>query len=117
MDTDLRNNLRQTITTCREKLEGDFRLQLEGHYGIYTGKSLEQLINADEAEPAGGDRRGEIISALRHEVAQGVDLEDALERFVRESAFTTLNRLAALKLMEHPSRGLIQESIGRKDPT
>ena len=65
MDSDTRNLLRQTITTCRQRLEEDYHLHLEGHYGIYPGKSLEQLINGHEAGPAGGDRRREIISTLR----------------------------------------------------
>jgi hypothetical protein len=52
--------------------------------------------------------------AIAHERATGANPREAVERYVRESAFTMLNRLAALKLMEAPSRRLIRESVGRE---
>ncbi len=109
MDSSLRNTLRLTITACRKLLEVDFRLQLEGQYTILAGMDPAGLASATVSNPD----QVQIAAALRHEIAQGQGFDQALERYIRESAFTALNRLAALKLMEHPSRGLIQESIGR----
>jgi len=39
------------------------------------------------------------------------DRQEATECFIRECAFSRLNRLAALKLMEQPGRALIQAWI------
>ncbi|MDD5368151.1 MAG: hypothetical protein PHQ40_03620 [Anaerolineaceae bacterium] len=108
MDSSLRNTLRLIITACRKLLEVDFRLQLEGQYAILAGMDPAGLAGGTIS----GSDRAQIAAALRHEIAQGQGFDQALERYIRESAFTSLNRLAALKLMEHPSRGLIQESIG-----
>jgi hypothetical protein len=115
IENSLRNTLRLTITSCRRLLEEDYRLQLEGHYGIRTDGNLEPLSGLQHLNARGRAERRSIEAALRHETIQEKELSLAIERFVRESAFTALNRLAALKLMEHPTRGLIVESIGQKE--
>src|SRR5207249_8380747 len=63
-------------------------------------------------DTAGRQQRQAMEQAIAHERASGADAREAVERYVRESAFTMLNRLAALKLMETPSRALIRESVG-----
>ena len=73
---------------------------------------LESLAHLDAVGRA--DRRA-IDAAIRHQEAAGAGRKEAAERFIRESAFTFLNRLAALKLMEHPDRALIQPSVGSAD--
>jgi hypothetical protein len=115
METALRNALRLTITACRRLLEEDFRLQLEGHYDIRSMKTLNAILDPGHLSFSGHVGRQVIAAAIQHEIAQGTGFDSALERFIRESAFTTLNRLAALKLLEDPSRKLIPESIGQKD--
>lgn len=115
MDTALRNTLRLTITSCRRLLEQDYLLQLEGRYGIRPDGSLEPLSSLQHLDAAGKAERLSIEASLQHEKLQEKELPQAITRFVRESAFTALNRLAALKLMEHPSRGLIAETIGQKE--
>lgn len=115
IENNLRNTLRLTITSCRRLLEEDYRLQLEGHYGIRADGKMEPLSGLQHLSARGKAERRSIEAALRHETIQDKELSLAIERFVRESAFTALNRLAALKLMEHPTRGLIVESIGQKE--
>ncbi len=115
MDTALRNTLRLTITSCRRLLEEDYLLQLEGRYGIRSDGSIEPLSSLQHLDVAGKAERLSIEASLQHEKLQEKELPHAITRFVRESAFTALNRLAALKLMEHPSRGLIAETIGQKE--
>ncbi len=115
MDTALRNTLRLAITSCRRLLEEDYLLQLEGHYGIRADGSVEPLESLQHLDAAGKAERQSIQAALQHEILQEKELPLAIRRFVRESAYTALNRLAALKLIEHPSRGLIHESIGQKE--
>lgn len=116
MDKDLRNALRAVVAACRRVLDEDVRRQLEGTYGV-TPRG--EFIAQEDVEPYAVDprewrrEREEIFSAISHIESFGVDREHAIEQFVRESAFTVLNRLAALKLMEHPSRALIPETVGR----
>jgi hypothetical protein len=115
MDTALRNTLRWTITSCRRLLEEDYLLQLEGRYGIRSDGGIEPISSLQHLDAAGKAERLSIEASLQHEKIQEKELPQAITRFVRESAFTALNRLAALKLMEHPSRGLIAETIGQKE--
>lgn len=115
MEPSLRNALRLTITACRRLLEEDFRLQMEGRFDIKSSKDLKEPKPLSHLDFAGELDRQAIVAAIQHEISEGSSFESALDHFIRESAFTMLNRLAALKLLEHPSRGLIPESIGKKE--
>jgi len=115
METALRNTLRLAITSCRRLLEEDYFLQLEGRYGIRADGKMEPADSLEHLDAIGLAERASIEAALQHEKFQEGQLTQALARFVRESAFTALNRLAALKLMENPARRLILESVGKKD--
>jgi len=88
--------------------------QLEGVYGIHVDGTIEPLAEMTNLDAVGCADRKAIEAAIRHEEMVGASREEAVERFIRETAFTTLNRLAALKLMEHPSRGIIPQTIGAK---
>ena len=112
MDTEIRNTLRRTITDCRRLLEDDFQLQLEGVYGVAADGSIESIDQLPLLDSQGIADRHAIEAALRHELSYEQNPEGAVERFVRESAFTFLNRITALKLMEHPSRRIVEEAIG-----
>ncbi len=113
MDKAVRNEIRKMVAATRRVLEEDIRRQLEGAYGISDDGSIQpaETMATLRADPVLGRRRREIEAALKHEWAGGVPLREAVERFVRETAFTWLNRLAALRMME--ARGLIRESVAR----
>lgn len=112
MDKELRNALRTTVVQCRKTLEADVGRQLEGTYGILPdGSAVPEGQLGKGWTPILQSSRERILAAIRHIESYGLSLVQAQEQFVRETAFTALNRLAALKLMEHPSRGLIQESV------
>lgn len=115
MDRLLRKNLRLAITSIRKLLEEDYTRQLEGYYGIHADGRIEPLDTLPHLDEFGRAERAEIEIALHFEIAAGFSPPQAVERFIRESAFTTLNRFCALKLMEHPTRGLIRESIACGD--
>lgn len=115
METVIRNTLRLAITSCRRLLEEDYLLQLEGRYGICADGSMEPLESLSQLDAVGLAQRRDIEAALQHEKFQEKQLPQGITRFVRESAFTALNRFASLKLMENPARGLVIESVGRKD--
>jgi hypothetical protein len=115
MDKALRNTLYNTVVQCRQLLERDLALQLEGSYGVHADGTVEPLEGLKHLDAVGQADRQAIEAALQHEEAGGAKRKEAAERYLRESAFTTLNRLAALKLMEHPSRALIQPSVGARE--
>ncbi|MDY6876088.1 MAG: hypothetical protein SWK90_07815 [Chloroflexota bacterium] len=109
MDKTLRNAIYSTVVQCRRLLEEDLARQLEGTYGIHADGAFEPLEGLAHLDAVGRADRGAIEAAICHEEAVGAGQREAVERYVRESAFTFLNRLAALKLMEHPSRALGSE--------
>jgi hypothetical protein len=115
MDKALRNTIYTTVVKCRHLLERDLARQLEGTYGVHADGTVEPLENLGHLDAVGRANRQAIEAACHHEEAAGADRKEAVERYLRESAFTYLNRLAALKLMEHPSRGLIQPSVRARD--
>lgn len=115
MDKALRNTLYNSVVQCRQLLEHDLALQLEGTYGVHADGTVEPLESLKHLDAVGRADRQAIEAALQHEEAGGAKRKEAVERYLRESAFTLLNRLAALKLMEHPSRALIQPSVGAGD--
>jgi hypothetical protein len=112
MDKTLRNALYNSVVACRRLLEEDLRRQLEGTYGVYPDGSVERLGALSHLDAVGRADRRTIEAYLEHERAGGATQREALARYLRESGFTFLNRLAALKLMEHPSRALLQPSVG-----
>jgi len=116
MDQSLRLELYNTVVQCRRILEENLALQLEGVYGVHPDGTLEPLAHLHLDAVGRADRQA-IEATLAHWSGgkSGVERELAVERYVRESAFTFLNRLAALKLMEHPSRAIIQPSVGQDE--
>jgi len=115
MDKAQRNTIYTAVVKCRHLLERDLARQLEGAYGVHADGAFEPLDGLTHLDAVGRADRGAIEAAIRHEEVAGATRREAVERYVRESAFTFLNRLAALKLMEHPSRALIQPSVGAGD--
>jgi hypothetical protein len=122
MDRTLRNTLRLAVTQARRLLEDAIADRLAGELGIDRNGTIEdagRLVNLDDQ---GRAFRAEIVEHLRHidsltpagrgRSRDGVARE-AVEQLVREVAFTHLNRLCAFKLMEHPSRRLLRETVGR----
>lgn len=93
---------------ARELLEKDFSRQLEGTFDV--------LLSGVIAPKGGGHlaiheqlQREKIIAAIAHKCAAGATAIQAITDYVRDAAFTTLNRFVALKMLE--SRQLVQECI------
>ena len=107
-----RNRLQRFVTDTRRILEEEFTRQLQNDYGMDPASGnvtpIENLrhINDQQRETARIMR-----DTLAHYCASpGTDARSALDRIVREQAFTVLNRLAALRMAE--ARGLLIESVG-----
>jgi type I restriction-modification system DNA methylase subunit len=112
-----RARLQRFVGAARALLTEEFARQLQQDYGLdaSTGDvaALDSLADHD-------DRRLETARILREIIEHYLAAEmatrrearrDVLDRIVREQAFTILNRLAALRMME--ARGILIESVAK----
>ena len=115
-DQSTRGRLQKLVNSCRGLLSDEFSIQLQQTYGLdpKTGEvtPMARLTHLD-------DRQRHTAEVLRQTLAHylGADVDDTdhriavLDRMVREQAFTVLNRLAALLMME--ARGQLIESVSK----
>ena len=110
MDKETRNRIQRATQAARRLLEQECAAQLEGTFDILP----DGTINPDPGAHLGdADRitRAKIVAAIEHRRAGGMPKAASVADFVREAAFTILNRFVALKMLE--ARGLILESVSR----
>jgi hypothetical protein len=109
MEKSTRNAIERATQKARKLLEAEFADQLEGTFDIlrdgHVGPGSSRMPAQDLA------RRAAILAALDRKRANGMDAKQAHADYLRDAAFTTLNRFAALKLLE--ARELLQECITR----
>ena len=115
-DQSTRGRLQKLVNSCRGLLSDEFSIQIQQTYGLdpKTGEvtPMARLTHLD-------DRQRHTAEVLRQTLAHylGADADDTdhriavLDRMVREQAFTVLNRLAALLMME--ARGQLIESVSK----
>jgi len=108
MDKDTRNAIERATQRARKLLEEDFAAQLEGDFDMHRDGTVA-------AKPGGhlsarqAFSRECIVAALEHKHAAGMSSVAAVADYLRDAAFTTLNRFVALKMLE--ARELVQECI------
>lgn len=117
-DQSTRGRLQKFVTNCRVSLSEELTRQLQSLYGLdpSTGHvaELDELTHLDNRQRQTAQLLREMLA---HYVAAtpGKDeagrTKQALDRIVREQAFTVLNRLAALRMAE--ARGFLLESIAQ----
>lgn len=113
-DQSTRNRLQRFVSDARTLLTEECIRQLQHEYGMNpsTGEvaGLATLAHLD-------DTRRETARLLRDTLTHCLATSpssgknEALERIVREQAFTVLNRLAALRMME--ARGFLIASVSK----
>jgi hypothetical protein len=116
-DDSTRSRLQTFVGTARDLLAEEFSWQLQQTYGMdpVSGEvaALDRLGDPDDQRLETARILREImqhyLGALANPSAH--DRHLVLDRIVREQAFTVLNRLAALRLME--ARGILLESVAR----
>ena len=112
MDKDTRNRIQRATQDARALLEHEFAEQLEGVFDI-------RLDGTIATEPGShldaGQRvlRTKLVMAIEHLRSGGLKNAEAVGGYLREAAFTALNRFVALKMLE--ARELVQECISRGD--
>lgn len=109
MDKDRRNNLRIVIRACRKILIDDIKRELL-RYGFGADISVEPGTYLKDKEL---EDRKRIEEAIEKERVGELTEEEALERYIKQSALTFLNRLAALRALE--VRNLIEETVIPRD--
>jgi len=110
MDKDTRNRIQSATQAARGLLEQDFADQLAGVFDI----RLDGTLAAEPGSHLDAAQRvlwRKLMAAVDHHRASGQRASEAVATYLREAAFTTLNRFVALKMLE--ARGLVQECVSR----
>lgn len=110
MDKETRNRIQRATQQARTLLEEDYERQLDGTYDIPRTGRVAELPGA-HLEPWRLPIRGKLVAAVEHRRAGGLKPAEAVAAYLREAAFTTLNRFVALKMLE--ARGLVQEALSK----
>jgi hypothetical protein len=108
VNKETRNAIERATQRARKLLEEGFAAQLEGDFDVHRDGAV--------AANAGGHlsarqafQRERIVAAIEHKRAAGMSAAAAARDYLRDAAFTTLNRFVALKMLE--ARDLVQECI------
>lgn len=109
MDRETRNRIQRATQDARALLEREYAEQLAGTFDMHLDGSI---AGAPGRHLDAGQRviRAKLVTAFEH-LRSAAHGEDAVAAYVREAAFTTLNRFVALKMLE--ARGLVQECLSR----
>jgi hypothetical protein len=112
VDKDTRNAIERATQRCRKLLEEDFAAQLEGDYNIFRSGTVDAK-GGPHLSPRECLLRTKIAATIEYKRAAGMKPDEAVKDYIRDAAFTALNRFAALKMLE--ARDLVQESITKGD--
>lgn len=105
-----RNLLQRATQAARGLLEQEYAEQLEGVFDI----RLDGAIAEEPGEHLDGIQkvqRAKLVTAVEHLRGAGNSKADAVAAYLREAAFTTLNRFVALKMLE--ARERVPECVSR----
>ncbi len=108
MEKQLRNAIGSAAQAVRRLLEEEYAEQLDGTFDIQRSGSIADQPGA-HLSPSQRVTRAKIVAAIGYHHAAGLRSGEAVDRFIRDAAFTTLNRFVALKMLE--ARELIQPAI------
>ncbi len=112
MDKDTRNAIERTTQKARELLQEDFAGQLDGVFDVRPDGRIAEKGGAHLTGPQ-HLLRNKIVAAIDHKRNVGMTPAEAVADYIRDAAFTALNRFVALKMLE--ARELVQECISRGD--
>src|ERR1700730_7282648 len=106
MDKATRNTIERATQQARKLLDQDFSSQLEGTFDVLRSGVIASRGGA-HLSATQRPKRNKIVAAIEHKRAAGMPPVEAVTDYVRDAAFTTLNRFVALKMLE--ARQLVQE--------
>lgn len=108
MDKDKRNAIERATQRARKLLEEDFTSQLEGTFDVLRSGAVASKAGP-HLTPRQVFQRDKIVATIEHKRSIGMSSVEAVVGYLRDAAFTTLNRFVALKMLE--ARELVQECI------
>src|SRR5206468_630190 len=98
MDKATRNAIERATQQARTLLSDDFSSQLEGTFDVLRSGHLP-AGGGGHLSPRQAVLRDKIVAAIEHKRANGMSGGEAVADYVRDAAFTTLNRFVALKML------------------
>ena len=108
MEKHLRNAINNAAQQSRRLLEREYSEQLNGMFDVLPSGDVAEHPGA-HLSPTQRVDRSKIVSAIAYHRSSGLAPGEAVARFVRDAAFTTLNRFVALKMLE--ARELILQAL------
>ena len=127
-DNETRNKLSSLVTQCRKLLTEEFTKQCQEIYGIQpdTGEitPLEELSRLEDKELSVAISLRERVEYLASNLVGKETITIAIDRMLREQAFTVMNRLAAMKMADgfhkddqrQPKTGMLDRQMERGMP-
>ncbi len=112
MNKDTRNRLQRATQAARALIEDEYGEQLEGTFDL----RLDGMIPSEPGDHLDAHQRAlwkKLVATIGHLEAGGEKKPEAVQSYLREAAFTTLNRFVAVKMLE--ARGLVLESVSQGD--
>ncbi|MFZ5915468.1 MAG: Eco57I restriction-modification methylase domain-containing protein [Chloroflexota bacterium] len=108
-----RRSIHDLALEARELLTREARELLEGVYGLYPDGRLDPPTKLPQvqADPEAAETYRRLAQFLADEERAGLPHTEAVDKLVKETAFTHLNRLVAFKMME--ARRLIRGTLDR----
>ena len=110
MDKSTRNAIERATQRARKLLEEDLSAQLEGDFDVLPSGEVGAKPSP-HLSPRQVFQREKIVAAVEHKRAAGMSAAESVADYLRDAAFTTLNRFVALKMLE--ARELVQECLTR----
>ena len=112
MDKYVRNAIERATQKARRILEEDFAEQLDA---VFDVRADGRVATKGGAHLTSRQHllRDKIVAAIEHKRSAGMNPAESVADYIRDAAFTTFNRFAALKMLE--ARELVQECISRGD--
>jgi hypothetical protein len=110
MDRPIRNAIERATQAMRHLLEVEFEAQLEGTFDILADGSISATGGGALTRDQAG-HRASIVAAVERKRAAGMKPDEAVADYLRDTAFTAVNRFVALKMLE--ARGLVQQCVSR----
>ncbi|MCY3947566.1 MAG: hypothetical protein OXF61_00030 [Acidimicrobiaceae bacterium] len=110
LDGAQRTALGNLIQKARSILEADMASTLEGEFGIHRSDGRIEDAEALPLDASQAAVRLDLLGIIAYLRSEGETESSAVERLIREAAFTHVNRLVALRVAE--GLGVLPEAIG-----
>ncbi|WP_029415250.1 BREX-1 system adenine-specific DNA-methyltransferase PglX [Brevundimonas bacteroides] len=110
MEKETRSAIEAATQKARRLLTEDFREQLDSAFDVRQDGRISE-VPGPHLDPNQRRAWRKITAAIAHKRAAGMKPDEAVTDFLRDAAFTMLNRFVALKMLE--ARELVQPCISQ----